>query len=135
MGAKNSKITPNISKLEYFEPFWRKIQKLKIFVKKPKNHIFRGPNSKNSPFPFLVWKKSLLKKSRSGLPKIWSPTPILAPPHEMWGCYCPRTPSFHLLLCILLFQTARNIYTKLCSSFIGSRVCTSGERKDLQVST
>ena len=25
--------------------------------------------------------------SWSGLPKICSPTPILAPPHEMWGSY------------------------------------------------
>ena len=36
-GAKNRKLTSNISKLEYFEAFWLKIQKLKIFRKKPKN--------------------------------------------------------------------------------------------------
>ena len=30
------KSTLNISKLEYFEAFWRKIQKLKFFRKKPK---------------------------------------------------------------------------------------------------
>ena len=44
LGAKNQKSTSNISKLEYFEAFCQKIQKLKIFVKKPKNHILGGQN-------------------------------------------------------------------------------------------
>ena len=32
-----------------------------------------------------------------GLPKICTPSPILAPPHEMRGCYCARNPTFPLL--------------------------------------
>ena len=35
-GAQNQKLPLNISKLEYYGAFWRKIQKLKIFGKKPK---------------------------------------------------------------------------------------------------
>ena len=54
LGTKNQKSTSNISKLEHFEAFWLKIQKLKIFVKKTKNHIFRGPKLKKFPFyPFF----------------------------------------------------------------------------------
>ena len=68
-------------------------------MKKPKNHIFRGPNSKNSPFPFLVWKKSIPPPlSRLGCIKICTTTPILAPPHEMRGCYWIRNPTFPLLV-------------------------------------
>ena len=51
-------MTSNISKLDYFEGFWLKIQKLKIFMKKPKNHIFRGPKLKN--FPFFLFSSKLI---------------------------------------------------------------------------
>ena len=43
--------------------------------------------------------------SRSGLPKIWSPYPILAPPHEMRGCYWIRYLPFPLLIALLLRHT------------------------------
>ena len=41
-GAQNQKLPQNISKLEYFGAFWLKIQNLKNFEKKPKNHILGG---------------------------------------------------------------------------------------------
>ena len=92
-------------------------------MKKPKNHIFRGPNSKNSPFPFLVWKKSKththtntqnlnLKKGRRGggvkngshsymSGSHWirySPFPLLAGPHcLMDSAYCLLNCFLHCL--------------------------------------
>ena len=52
-GAKNQKSILNISKLEYYKVFWIKIQKLKIFRKKPKN---RGLGAEKQ--------KSILNKSK-----------------------------------------------------------------------
>ena len=52
-------------------------------MKKPKNHIFRGPNSKNSPFPFLVWKKSIpppTKKIAVGVARNLLPHPHISTP-------------------------------------------------------
>ena len=48
-GAQNQKLPLNISKLEYYGAFWWKIQKLKIFERKPKNHILGGQKWKK-PF-------------------------------------------------------------------------------------
>ena len=91
LGAKNQKSTSNISKLEYFEAFYQKIQKLKIFVKKPKNHIFRGPKMKNSPFalfsPFFVQNGHPLftPLHRVKSSKMGTPTPKLHPHMKCGG--------------------------------------------------
>ena len=65
-GAKNRKLTSNISKLEYFEAFWLKIQKLKIFRKKPKN---RGPGIKKMKINTKYLKTRVLQSFLDENPK------------------------------------------------------------------
>ena len=119
LGTKNWKITSNISKLEYFEAFCQKIQKLKIFVKKPKNHIFRGPKLKNSPFTLF------------SLFFVQNGHPLFAPPHGVkslkWAPPQPRgTPSWNegvLLFQIQYFPTTYR-YLKILSKLLNKINCS-----------